>query len=398
MSRSLFTIARPVLLVTLFVTGALTQTTAAAQESFQLEILTDRLEKPVSLLTLEDGGMLLSSLDGRVYLLDDGTVRDAPVLDLTPRVTALEGEQGFYGVALEPAGAAEAAGRPRWLVASFAERGSGDLVVAAYPFDEEARSASLAGEVTLLRVPMPEPFHYGGHVRFGPDGMLWASVGNGESSNRFLHETPFSSQDLSSLRGKLLRLDVSGAPTGEPYVVPLDNPFVGQEGARPEVYAYGFRNPWKFTFHPDSSDVLLVDVGNDRWEEVNVVRRGGDHGWPRREGLECQYFPDAPGLVDPACEETSDVPPLHVYGHLALDPLGGQAVTGGFVPSVGPLAGTYVFADFVVGRIWSLDLDSGEVMELVDTDLAITEISPGPDGEVLVVSVSGVVARLRTAP
>lgn len=371
--------------------------TAAAQGPYQLEIIYDGLEKPVSVLALEDGSMLLSSLDGRVYLLDDGAVRAAPVLDLTPRVTALKGEQGFYGVALEPAAAALAADRPRWLVASFAERGSGDLVVAAYPFDDEGRSATLAGEVTLLEVPMPEPFHYGGHVRFGPDGMLWVSVGNGESSNRFLHETPFSAQDLSSLRGKLLRLDLSEAPTTEPYGIPQDNPFVGREGARPEVFAYGFRNPWKFSFHPATAEVLLVDVGNDRWEEVNLVQRGGDHGWPRREGRECQHFPDAPGLVDPACEEKPYVPPLHTYGHLALDPLGGQAVTGGFVPSIGPLAGTYVFADFVVGRIWSLDMQSGEATELLDTDLSITEISPGPDGDVLVVSVSGVVARLRTA-
>lgn len=379
-------------MVALFTMGA------AAQASYQLEVLYEGLEKPVSLLTLDDGSMLLSSLDGRVYLLHDGVVRNAPVLDLTPRVTALEGEQGFYGVALEPAAAARAAGRPRWLVASFAERGTGALVVASYPFDDVARTASIEGEVTLLSILMPEPFHYGGQVRFGPDGMLWVSVGNGESSNRFLHETPFSSQDLGSLRGKLLRLDLSAAHPGEPYAVPPDNPFVGQEGARPEVYAYGFRNPWKFTFHPVTSDILLVDVGNDRWEEVNVVQRGGDHGWPRREGLECQHFPDVPGLVDAACEEKSYVPPVHVYGHLAIDPLGGQAVTGGLVPTAGPLAGDYVFADFVVGRIWSLDLGSGQATELLDTELAITELSLGPEGEVLVVSVSGVVGRLRTAP
>ncbi len=373
-------------------------TTAAAQNSYTLDVLYEGLEKPVSLLTLEDGAMLLSSLEGRVFLLVDGAVRDAPVLDLTPRVTALHGEQGFYGVTLEPAAAAATADRPRWLVAAFAERDTGDLVVSAFPFDDERRSASAGAEMELLRVPMPEPFHFGGKVLFGPDGMLWVSVGNGESSNRFLHERPFSSQDLSTLRGKLLRLDVSGAPVGQPYGIPPDNPFTGRDGARPEIYAYGFRNPWKFTFHPVSGEVILVDVGNDRWEEVNVVERGGDHGWPRREGFECQRYPDAPGLVDETCEETPYVAPIHVYGHLALDPLGGQAVTGGVVLEDGTAQGTYLFADFVVGRIWSLDLATGAVTELLDTDLPITEVAIGPRGEALVVSVSGVVARLRTAP
>lgn len=387
-----YVFARLLLLLALLASNAL------AQATYRLETLYDGLDKPVSLLTLDDGSMLVSSLNGQVYLLRDGLVRDALVLDLSARVTALQGEQGFYGVALEPAAAAAAAGRPRWLVGAFAERDTGDLVVSAFPFDDESGSAEADGEVVLLRVPMPEPFHYGGHVRFGPDGMLWASVGNGESSNVYLHQRPFSSQDLSTLRGKLLRLDLSGTGARGTYAVPADNPFVGVAGARPEIYAYGFRNPWKFTFHPGTGEVVLTDVGNDRWEEVNVVVRGGDHGWPRREGFECQYLPDAPGLVNAACESMPFVPPAHAYGHLALDPAGGQAVVGGVVIEGASAAGTYVFGDFVVGRIWSLDLSSGEATELLDTDLPITQIAMGPDGEVLVVSISGSVARLLADP
>lgn len=372
---------------------------ALAQPSYVLEVLHEGLEKPVSALALEGGEVLVSSLEGRVYLVADGAVRPQPVLDLTPRVTALQGEQGFYGVALEPAAAARE--RPRWLVAAFTDRDTGDLVVSAFPYDDAAHRADASSERVVLSVPIPEPFHHGGQVRFGPDGMLWVSVGNGERSNDFLRLRPFSSQDLASLRGKLLRLDLSGAAAGQAYAVPPDNPFVGVAGAREEVYAYGFRNPWKFAFDPANGDVLLADVGNDRWEEVNRVVRGGDHGWPAREGFECQALPDGPGLVEPRCAELDQVPPLWAYGHLALDPAGGQAVTGGVVardPALPELEGSYLFADFVVGRIWSLDLAALTVTELLDTDLPITELVAGPRGEVLVVAINGTLARLTRAP
>ena len=384
----------------LVVCVALLVSTAAAQTPYGLEVLFQDLEKPVSALTVDDGEVLLSSLDGRVYLVSGGRVRPETVLDVTPRVTALLGEQGFYGVALEPAHAAQ--GRPRWLVAAYSERDTGDLVVSAFPYDDAGRAAHLEAERVLLRVPMPEPFHYAGHVRFGPDGMLWVSVGNGERSPEHLRARPYSSQDLSHLRGKLLRVDLSGAAAGEPYAVPADNPFVAEPGARPEVYAYGFRNPWKFTFHPETGEVLIVDVGEDRWEEVSRVVPGGDHGWPAREGFECLALPDGPGLVEPRCEELDhQVPPLHAYGHLQIDPAGGLSVTGGVVvrdPALPELAGRYLFADFVMGRVWSLDLITGAVEEVIDTDLPITELVEGPDREVLVVAIDGTMARLVRLP
>lgn len=370
-----------------------------AQPAYGLEVLHEGLEKPVAALALDTGELLVSSLDGRVYLVSEGVVRPDPVLDVTPRVTALQGEQGFYGVAMEPTAAA--AGRPPWLVAAYSERDTGDLIVAAFPYDVGRRVADLAAERVLLAVPMPEPFHYGGQVRFGPDGMLWVSVGNGERSPEHLRARPFTSQDLAELRGKLLRIDLSGAAPGEAYAVPGDNPFVGLEGARPEVYAYGFRNPWKFSFHPHTGAVLLADVGEDRWEEINLVVRGGDHGWPVREGHECLALPDGPGLVEPRCEDLDQVPPVWAYGHLAIDPAGGQSVTGGVVsqdPDLPELAGFYLFADFVMGRLWALDLEAGLATEVLDAELPITELVAGPDGEVLVVSIAGTLARLVRLP
>ncbi|HZJ10299.1 MAG TPA: PQQ-dependent sugar dehydrogenase [Trueperaceae bacterium] len=374
--------------------------TAAYATGYRLEPITDELVKPVAVISLDDGRLLVSQLEGQVMVVEDGAVRPEPFLDLGDRVTALVGEQGFFSVALEDPAAAAERSRTPLLIAAYTERDSGDLIIAAYPTDARLSRADASAEQVLLRIAMPEPFHHGGQVAFGPDGMLYVSVGNGESANRFLHERPWSSQALDRLRGKLLRLDVGAVGAGRGYAVPADNPFVSDPLARPEIYALGFRNPWKFTFDPDSGRLLLVDVGNDRWEEVNVVRPGGNYGWPAREGRECQACPDAPGLVDPECPYTVFAEPVAVYGHLALDPAGGQAVTGGVVvrdPELPELRGRYLFADFVVGRIWALDLASGEVVELLDSDLPITHLSRGPAGEVLVLSITGVLARLSPA-
>src|SRR5690606_6165035 len=116
-------------------------------------------------------------------------------------------------------------------------------------------------------------------VAFGPDGLLYVSVGNGESANHFLHERPWSAQNLGLLRGKLLRLALTAPGDQAAYQVPADNPFVDTDGARPEIFALGFRNPWKFTFDDRSADLIVADVGNDRWEEVNLVEAGANYGW-----------------------------------------------------------------------------------------------------------------------
>ena len=375
-------------------------------QGYLLEPLTEQLTKPVSLIALDDGRLLVSQLDGQVVVVEDGVVRAEPFLNLVGRVTALAGEQGLFSAALEPQAAAALLGRAPLLIAAFTERDTGDLVVAAYPTDELLTRADETEERILLRVAMPEPFHHGGQVAFGPDGLLYVSVGNGESSNSFLHSSPWSSQSLDLLRGKLLRLDLSGAVPGQGYAVPDDNPFVTVPGARPEIYALGFRNPWKFNFSDVDGRLLLTDVGNDRWEEVNEIEAGGNYGWPAREGPECQAFPDAPGLVDPDCLLTGAAEPLYgepltSYGHLAIDPAGGQAVTGGVVvldPELPRLRGRYLFGDFVVGRIWSLDLTSGAVDLLLDTELSITQLAAGPNQAVLVLSISGELFRLAYRP
>jgi glucose/arabinose dehydrogenase len=376
----------------------------------RLEIVLDDLHLPVSVVPWDDDTdrLVVTQLMGLVVFVEEGVVRPGPFLDLLHRVAALDGEQGLFSIALEDPDRAQERGHRPHAVAAFTEVGTGDLVVAAYPMTGGAPAADASEETELLRVPMPEPFHHGGQVVFGPDGMLYVSVGDGEVANESLSAQPPSAQRLDVLRGKVLRIDPFPSvpdPAGRPYAVPADNPFVGAEvgrfgeAVRDEIWAYGFRNPWKMTFDA-SGELFVANVGNDRWESVYRAVPGGDHGWPAREGPECQFLPEGDALVDPACPATSYVEPVAWYAHLALDPAGGQAVTGGaFVadPEMSELAGRYVYGDYVSGRLWSWDPADGRIELLLDSDLAITSVAAGPDGAVLVLGVSGVLARLVRA-
>jgi len=371
-----------------------------------LEPWVEGLALPVAIATVPErpDRWLIVQLEGLVLDVRGREVAPRPFLDLRRRITGLQGEQGLFTVALEPLARATASGRARWVVAAFSERGTGDLVVAAYPVDEAAWSADAAAELEILRVPLPEPFHHGGQVRFGPDGYLYLSVGNGESSNRFLDERPWSAPSLALLRGKVLRIDLLPAPPhdgGPPYAIPPGNPYpgagTGGEPVRPEIWARGFRNPWKFTFDPASGDLVVVDVGDDSWEEVNRVVAGGHYGWPTREGHACLARPDGPGLVDPDCLEVGVEAPWIVYGHPALDPTGGMAVVGGVFardPALPALAGRYLFGDFVTGTVWAYDAAGDRRETLIQAGPGLTAVDEGPAGEVLLVGIRGVVQRL----
>lgn len=391
-----------VLLALLALTASPAPVARAQAPNAELAPWLDGLTLPVSLTPVgdADGHVLITELEGLVRWASAGALRPDPFLDLRHRVTGLQGEQGLFSVALEPAARAAARGRPRQLVAAFTEIGSGDLVVAAYPVDEARSVADPARETVILRVPMPEPFHHGGQVRFGADGLLYVSVGEGQRDPAWWASPPWPAQSLASLRGKVLRLDLL-PPDGAAYAVPAENPFVAApdppEGPlRPEVWALGFRNPWKFTF--ESAGALLVaDVGEDRWETVHRAVAGSNHGWPVREGPECLVLPDGSGRVDPACDPDTFAPPWLSYGHPALDPRGGLAVVGGVRvrdPALSALAGRYLFGDFVTGRLWAADAGGGERTLLLETGLPLTAIEEGPDGEVLVVSIEGHVRRL----
>lgn len=197
-------------------------------------------------------------------------------------------------------------------------------------------------EHVLLEVEQPYPNHNAGQLAFGPDGYLYIPLGDGGWRGD-PHE---NAQNPGVLLGKFLRIDIDRPAQSRAYGIPPDNPFIANHGYRPEIWALGLRNPWRFSFDPHDR-LIVADVGQDKWEEIDIVTRGGNYGWDEREATHC-YEPEM------GCKREGYIDPVYEYGHDE-----GQSVTGGFVytgRALPALAGKYVFGDFVAGRIWAFDL------------------------------------------
>lgn len=249
-------------------------------------------------------------------------------------------------------------------------------------FQVVGESMDTASEHVLLEVPQPFGNHNGGQLAFGPDGFLYVALGDGGSAG-----DPFENgQNLSTILGSILRIDVSG----EDYAIPPDNPFVGRPNARAEIYAYGLRNPWRFSFDRATGHLWAGDVGQDRWEEVDRIVAGANYGWNVLEGFEC--FQSA------SCDTTGLQMPRAVYGTDDPD----CSVTGGFVyrgPSIPELRGWYVYGDFCSGRVWAANTaDDSPPVLLAHTGLPIASFGELPDGELLVLTFANAVFRLAPSP
>jgi glucose/arabinose dehydrogenase len=203
-----------------------------------------------------------------------------------------------------------------------------------------------------MRIKQPFWNHNGGTVEFGPDGYLYVGLGDGGAANDPLG----NGQNLETLLGSILRIDVDRQQEGRPYAIPPDNPFVEAPGARPEIWAYGLRNVWRLSFDEPTGTMWAADVGQNLWEEINIIRRGGNYGWNLREGM--HPFGDdgsgpRPDLIEPVWEYHHDI---------------GKSITGGMVyrgDRVPALRGYYLYADYVSGRFWALryDHDQQRVVE-----------------------------------
>ena len=229
------------------------------------------------------------------------------------------------------------------LYVNYTPKGPLRTRIAEWKLERERLGKERAKELrVLLEVEQPYSNHNAGQLAFGPDGMLYIGLGDGGSAD----DPHGHGQNLGTLLGSLLRIDVDRRDPGLPYAIPKDNPFVQRAGARPEIWAYGLRNPWRYSFDPRGR-LIAADVGQNHWEEVDIVERGANLGWNRREGRHC--FPigsscDAKGLVDP------------IFEYPRSD---GISITGGYVyegKTLSELRGKYVFGDYGSGRIWALDL------------------------------------------
>lgn len=350
---------------------------AADTARVRLEPVATGLENPLFLTAPPgDGRLFVVEQPGRIRIVQDGRLLATPFLDLTDRVGS-GGERGLLSVAFHP----DYARNGRFYV-DYTDR-EGDTRIERYRASADPNRADAGSAALVLRVEQPYANHNGGLVAFGPDGKLYVGMGDGGGSG----DPQENGQDPTTLLGALLRLDVDAA---EPYAIPPDNPFAGRSSARGEIWALGVRNPWRFAWDRETGLLYTADVGQNRWEEVNVVpaARGGlNYGWDRMEGSHC-FEPDdcdRGGLLLPALEYSHDE---------------GCSVTGGYVyrgTRIPALRGRYLYADFCEGWVRSFRYRDGAAMERreLPVDDVGNVLSFGEDaaGELYLLSSNGTVYR-----
>lgn len=336
-------------------------------DAYEWRLLTDNLERPVDLQPDNAGRLWIVEKTGHIHLFQNGQKVNEPFLDIEDRVNDAENEMGLLGLALHP---------------DFAQNGyfyvnytgaRGDTFISR--FTASGDSADPNSEVNLLRVEQPYPNHNGGTLNFGPDGYLYAGLGDGGSGG----DPEGNGQSLDTLLGKILRIDVDSAA---PYAVPPDNPFGN------EIWAYGLRNPWRMSFDSLTGDLYIGDVGQGDWEEIDIIPAGSsggeNFGWDYREGAHDFEGGGPAGMIDPIAE----------YSHNE----GGCSVTGGYVyrGSMPEWNGIYLYGDYCTGQVWGL-IRSGEAWQsqlLFGTDFRITSFGQDADGELYILDDNGAVYQL----
>jgi glucose/arabinose dehydrogenase len=349
--------------------------TAAAPRVRLVPVVRAGLVQPLFLTHAGDrsGRLFVVEQPGRVRVLTGGGLRATPFLDLRGRVL-FGGERGLLGLAFHP----RYAGNGRFFV-DYTRRTDGATVVEEFRVSADPNVAAPAGRV-VLTVPQPFASHKGGMLAFGPGGYLFVGLGDGGGAG----DPGNRAQDRRQLLGKILRLDVD---RGRPYAIPPGNPFA-DGGGRPEIFALGFRNPWRFSFDRSTGALYAGDVGEKRVEEVDRVVLGGNYGWRRLEGNLC--FKPAVG-----CDRTGLRPPILTYAHAS----GRCAVTGGYVyrgRAIPGLVGGYVYGDFCTGEIFVRRAGAAPA-RLLDTGLMISSFGEDQAGELYVVGLGGTVHRLAAA-
>lgn len=324
---------------------------------------------------------------GRIRVIEDGAVLPAPFLDLHDRVSGGP-EQGLLGLTFDPAYSTN--GR---FVVNYTDL-NGDTRISAFRVSADPDVADVSTETVLLAVPQPFPNHNGGGLAFGPDGYLYAGLGDGGGGG----DPNGNGQSLATLLGKLMRIDLNG---GTPYAVPPDNPFAAAAGpaTRGEIWSYGLRNPWRFSFDRLTHDLYIGDVGQDAHEEIDVApggRGGLNFGWNRMEGAHCY-----PPTAGDACNRAGLTLPVVDYDHGQ-----GCSVTGGYVyrgAAIPDLQGVYLYGDYCQGFVRSFRFAGGQATDQRDWQALrpggnVTSFGEDAAGEVYVLTAQGGVYRIVSLP
>jgi len=371
-----------------FAAGLVSDANAAPQ--IELTPIVSGIDSPLAITHAGDGsGRLFITLQvGRILIHDGQQVLPTPFLDIGALVST-DGERGLLSAAFHPNYVSNG-----FVYVNYTDL-NGDTVVARYTVSADPNVADPASAVILLTISQPFANHNGGQLQFGPDGYLYIGTGDGGSGG----DPSNNAQNLNSLLGKMLRIDVNAGPS---YGIPPNNPFIGDPAALPEIWALGLRNPWRFSFDRLTGDLWIADVGQANLEELNIQTAGSaggeNYGWRLMEGDSC--FNPASG-----CNDGSLTLPVLQYDHsLGCSISGGYRYRGQDHPG---LSGIYFYGDFCTGRIWGATQDaagSWAAEELLDTDFRISAFGEDEEGEMYVAYLSsnaGAVFRISevvTAP
>lgn len=326
---------------------------------------------PDRVFIVEQGGSIWS-----VSLSQPGT--RSLVVDLSGLVSRDGGERGLLGMAFHPNAAANG-----YFYVNYTRSSDGATVISRFTITPGSTTATTSSEVILLVVDQPFSNHNGGSLAFGRDGFLYIPLGDGGSGG----DPQGNGQNLSALLGKILRIDVDSSAGGLQYAIPASNPYAGNsKGYRPEIFASGVRNPFKITFDSGTGKLWAADVGQNRLEEIDIIRRGKNYGWNRMEGNLC-YPSGKP------CKLKGLTLPIYTYGRNL-----GQSITGGYVyrgTSIKSLVGQYVYADFVTGRVWKLKYQNGRATNrlIADTDYNVSSFGVDQSKNLYLVSYDGRIFR-----
>lgn len=328
------------------------------------------LKQPVY-LTAPSGSSDLYVVEqaGMIRLRSGSKWQTTPFLDLHSQVVS-GGEMGLLSLAFHP----QYTRNGRFFL-NYTTGSPLKTRISEWRANPKTKQVIAGSERVLLEIAQPYRNHNGGQIAFGNDQKLYIGMGDGGSAN----DPQGHGQNLSSLLGKILRIDVDQGP---PYRIPSDNPFLKRPGVRPEIWAYGLRNPWRFSFDRATGELYAGDVGQNRFEEIDLIQKGGNYGWKIREGFAC-FFPEN------NCPSTGLKAPLGVYDHSQ-----GVSVTGGFVyrgSKYPALKGIYLYADFGSGTLWGLKQNKGKNtwnQVLLNSGLQVSSFGQDGQGELYLLDYS----------